>query len=66
MNHQSETLTGDRARLIERIKLDPSAYVAERITFLDKDDIKRLMQSLAGTYGIEDEIRCTGKEIKNA
>ena len=58
MNHQSETLTGSRAKLIERIKLDPSAYVEERIKDLDRDDIKRLMQSLAGTYGI-------GKEIEN-
>ena len=51
-------MKSDRAKLIKRIKLDPSAYVAERIIFLDKDDIKRLMQSLAGTYGI-------GKEIKD-
>ena len=51
-------MKSDRAKLIERIKLDPSAYVAERIAFLDRDDIKRLMQSLAGTYGI-------GKEIKD-
>ena len=46
-----------RAKLIERIKLDPSAYVEERIAALDRDDIKRLMQSLAGTYGIGEEIQ---------
>ena len=50
-------MKSDREKLIKRIKLDPSAYVAERITFLDKDDIKRLMQSLAGTYGIGEEIK---------
>ena len=50
-------MKSDRAKLIERIKLDPSAYVAERIIFLDRDDIKRLMQSLAGTYGIGEEIQ---------
>ena len=58
-------MKSDRVKLIERIKLDPAAYVAERITFLDRDDIKRLMQSLAGTYGIEDEIRSIGEEIKD-
>ena len=58
-------MKSDRAKLIERIKLDPAAYVEERIADLDRDDIKRLMQSLAGTYGIEDEIRCIGEEIED-
>ena len=49
-------MKSDRAKLIERIKLDPSAYVEDRIDNLDRDDIKRLMQSLAGTYGIGEEI----------
>ena len=49
-------MKSDREKLIETIKLDPSAYVEDRIADLDKDDIKRLMLSLAGTYGIGKEI----------
>ena len=42
-----------RKALIERIKRDPAAYAADRISSMTTEDIDQLLKSLARTQGID-------------
>ena len=46
----------DREQWVDDIKQDPALWAKWRLGHLSRDDVNRLLRSLAATYGIGEEI----------